>query len=59
MQRQSLEGILLLSCRVDDAELAKALSLFRQKAHDVTFDSRSRTHLFDSMREFSGVTMPL
>lgn len=53
MQRQSLEDILLLSCRVDDVELAKALSLFRQKAHDVTFGSRARTQLFDSMRELS------
>lgn len=53
MQRQSLEDILLLSCRVDDAELAKALSLFRQKAHDVTFGSRTRTQLFDSMRGLS------
>ncbi len=40
MQRQSLEDILLLSCRIDDADLAKALSLFRQKAHNVTFGSR-------------------
>lgn len=53
MQRQSLEDILLLSRRVDDAELVKALSLFRQKAHDVTFSSRTRTQLFDSMRELS------
>ena len=55
MQRQSLEDILLLSCRIDDAELAKALSLFRQKAHDVTFGSRTRTQPFDSMRELSDV----
>lgn len=53
MQRQSLEDILLLSCRVDDAELVKALSLFCQKAHDVTFSSRAHTQLFDSMRELS------
>lgn len=46
-------GHLLLSCRVDDAELVKALSLFRQKAHDVTFSSRTHTQLFDSMRELS------
>ena len=53
MQRQSLEDILLLSCRIDDVELVKALSLFRQKAHNVTSDSRTRTQLFDSMRELS------
>lgn len=53
MQRWSLEDILLLSCRVDDADLAKPLSLFRQKAHDVTFGSRTRTQPFDSMRELS------
>lgn len=53
MQRQSLEDILLLSCRIDDADLAKALSLFRQKVHNVTFGSRTRTQLFDSMRELS------
>ena len=53
MQRQSLEDILLLSSRIDDVELAKALSLFRQKAHNVTFGSRTRTQLFDSMRELS------
>lgn len=53
MQRQSLEDILLLSCRIDDAELAKALSLFRQKAHNVTFGSRIRTQLYDSMKELS------
>ena len=39
MQRQSLEDILLLSCRID--------------AHNVTSDSRTRTQLFDSMRELS------
>lgn len=53
MQRQSLEDILLLSCRIDDAELAKALSLFRQKVHNVTFGSRTRTQLYDSMKELS------
>lgn len=53
MQRQSMEDILLLSCRVDDSDLVKALSLFRQKTHDVTFDSRTRTQLFDSMGELS------
>ena len=53
MQRQSLEDILLFSCRIDDAEPAKALSLFRQKAHNVTFGSRTRTHLYDSMKELS------
>lgn len=53
MQRQSLEDILLLSCRIGDVELVKALSLFRQKAHSVTFGSRTRTQLFDSMRELS------
>ena len=53
MQRQSLEDILLLSCRFDDAELVKSLSLFRQKAYGVTFDSKTRTQLLDSMRELS------
>ena len=51
MQRQSLEDILLLSCRIDDAELVKLLSLFRGKAHGVTLDSRTCSQLFDSMRE--------
>ena len=37
----------------DYVELVKALSLFRQKAHNVTSDSRTRTQLFDSMRELS------
>lgn len=53
MQRQSLGDILLFSCRIDDAELAKALSLFRQKAHNVTFGSRTRTQLYDSMKGLS------
>ncbi len=38
---------------ITSIELAKALSLFRQKAHNVTSDSRTRTQLFDSMRELS------
>ena len=51
MQRQAMEDILLLSWRADDAELVKLLSLFREKAHGVTLDSRTCSQLFDSMRE--------
>ncbi len=52
-QRKALEEVLLLSYRIDDADLVKKLTDFRNSVHVVMLDSQNATQLTNAVEELN------